>query len=210
MNIGSEKGALVTELIAQHKPEIMLEFGCYVGYSTILFAAALKSCGGKEFISIEQEPKFAHVAEALVRMAGLSDIVRFVVGPSSKVIVTEHAAGNVGRADLVFFDHFKPAYVKDLKICESLGLIHDNTVLIADNVIKPGNPAYLEYVRASVEDKRKKFGVAKRHVNESEDEGGLPGVPDLIYESRLVSGMEPSGVPDAIEVTLCKGRATLP
>ncbi|MGG6496026.1 UNVERIFIED_CONTAM: hypothetical protein NY603_24215, partial [Bacteroidetes bacterium 56_B9] len=58
--------------------------------------------------------------------------------------------------DLMFLDHYKPAYTTDLKLCEELKLVTPGSVLAADNVIKPGNPPYLEYVRSSVKEKREK------------------------------------------------------
>jgi catechol O-methyltransferase len=55
---------------------------------------------------------------------------------------------------MMFLDHYKPAYATDLQLCESLGLIVKGTALAADNVIQPGNPPYLNYVRSSVHQKR--------------------------------------------------------
>lgn len=54
-------------------------------------------------------------------------------------------------------------------------------------MVKPGNPPYLEYVRSTVEQKRKRFETA----NKDEPRGN----PDLEYKSEFVEGWEPSGVP---------------
>lgn len=220
MNVGAEKGTAVSEIIAANKPQVMLEFGSYIGYSTILFAAAMKRVGGKQYVSFEREPKFACIAESLVEMAGLSDVVRIVVGSSSKNLLKEHEEKRLDCVDMIFFDHYKPAYVKDLKICESLGLIGKGTVLAADNVISPGNPTYLEYVRSSVQEKRNRLTdqvatddgkpeFPNRTVNQYKpyevDDTELPGAPELIYESRLIHSREPTGEPDGIEITICKG-----
>lgn len=69
-------------------------------------------------------------------------------------------------------------------------------------VVKPGNPPYLEYVRSTVEEKRKKLqkGIGMRSDKVSkgekqEDDSEPQGNPNLIYESKLVEGWEPSGVP---------------
>ena len=54
-------------------------------------------------------------------------------------------------------------------------------------VVKPGNPLYLEYVRSTVEQKRRRY---------DECQGSEPrGNPNLVYESKFVEGWEPSGVP---------------
>jgi catechol O-methyltransferase len=219
MNVGSRKGAIVTKLIAEHQPKTMIELGSYIGYSTVLFAAALRKNGGKEYISFEREPKFARVAEALVKLAGLDSIVRFVVGSSSEGLVKEQEAGRLNQVDMVFLDHYKPAYVKDLKILESMGAIQVGSVLAADNVIEPGNPTYLAYVRASPQQKRKWLDertseqsseqFPDKTVNQyskqyDTDHTELPGLPNIEYESRLVHSQEPTGVPDGVEVTICK------
>ena len=113
----------------------------------------------------------------------------------------------------MFLDHYKPAYVADLKLCEDLKLVTPGTTLAADNVIAPGNPPYLEYVRASVAEKRtacgdnqvsngvdtrfkdrtanqylKREGTAKLDIS-------VKGNPNLVYGSKLVHSFEPSGVP---------------
>lgn len=115
----------------------------------------------------------------------------------------------------MFLDHYKPAYTTDLKLCEELKLVTPGSVLAADNVIKPGNPPYLEYVRSSVQQKREKAKAqvangeaakpderfAQKQVAqyakrvESEKLQTSAGNPDLVYESRLVESFEPTGVP---------------
>lgn len=114
---------------------------------------------------------------------------------------------------MMFLDHYKPAYLVDLKLSEELGLITPGSVLAADNVIKPGNPPYLEYVRSSVADKKKlveqtngstepdpRFG--ERETNQYVKsrgmevlDGSLKGNPNLVYKSELVHSFEPTGVP---------------
>jgi catechol O-methyltransferase len=208
MNVGEDKGRIVAELIHEAKPEIMLELGGYCGYSTILFADAQRSAGGKRYYSLERSPKFAKVIETLVEIAGLSDFVEMVVGPSNEGIKILHVAGKVKKIDMMFLDHYKPAYTTDLKLCESLGLIQKGTILAADNVIKPGNPPYLVYVRSSVEEKRKRIleqgrkdtenfpgRAAKQYGDVEELSMEVKGNPEIVYESRLVNSFEPTGVP---------------
>jgi catechol O-methyltransferase len=124
----------------------------------------------------------------------------------------------------MFLDHYKPAYTTDLKLCEELGLVAKRSVLAADNVIKPGNPPYLEYVRSSVQEKRERAKKAnngggndieafadraaqqyKKRI-EKEDLGVAYGNPNLIYESRLVDSFEPTGEPDGVEISRCVGE----
>jgi catechol O-methyltransferase len=156
MNVGELKGKIVTDLIRETKPQMMIELGGYCGYSTILFGAAVRATGGKKYYSLERSGKFAKNIEVLVELAGLKDFVQVLVGPSNEGIRTLHSR-RLETIDMMFLDHYKPAYTSDLKLCEHLSLIKKGTVPAADNVISPGNPPYLEYVRSSVEEKRLKL-----------------------------------------------------
>lgn len=222
MNVGEDKGRIVTDLIAEVEPTNMVELGGYVGYSCILFGDAVRKAGGKRYWSLERNPEFAAVIMALVDLAGLSDTVKLVIGSSDASLKRLYDHGDLKKIDLMFLDHYKPAYTTDLKLCEELGIVGPGTVLAADNVIKPGNPPYLEYVRSSVEQKRKaigakgtngdlesSFGYAAGQYDKRE--GRVPlnqraGNPNLIYESKQVDSYEPSGVPDAVEITRCVGE----
>ncbi|KAF2212573.1 hypothetical protein CERZMDRAFT_40685 [Cercospora zeae-maydis SCOH1-5] len=222
MNVGEDKGKIVTDLIAEVKPKTMVELGGYVGYSCILFGAAVKAAGGQRYYSLERSPEFAAVIMALVNLAGLADVVKVEIGSSDTSINRLHATGQLQHIDLMFLDHYKPAYTTDLKLCEELKLVTPGSVLAADNVIKPGNPPYLEYVRSSVAEKREKAKQAnggndiaafadraaqqyKKRVDQ-ETLGQALGNPNLVYESKLVNSFEPTGVPDGVEITRCVGE----
>ena len=211
MNIGEDKGRILTRLIADIKPKTMVELGGYIGYSTILFAEAVQKVGGRLF-SLERNPEFAAVIASLVDLAGLRDVVKVVVGPSAESIKRIHRDGSLTRIDLMFLDHYKPAYTTDLKLCEHLQLVTPGSVLIADNVIYPGNPPYLEYVRSDVKTKREKYergeinddkaNFEARSRNQYQDREGeeklsteVKGDPNLIYESQLTHSFEPTGEP---------------
>ena len=213
MNVGPDKGKIVCDLIAEAKPETMVELGGYIGYSAILFGDAVRKAGGKQYISLERSPEFAAVIMALVDLAGLRDVVRVVVGPSDQSISRLHSEGTLKRIDLMFLDHYKPAYTTDLKLCEHLQLVGPGAVYAADNVIVPGNPPYLEYVRSDVEKKRKDIkeagnkgyslnGFGDRHANQyskrveqEKPNTEVAGNPNLIYESKLMKSFEATGVP---------------
>jgi catechol O-methyltransferase len=213
MNVGEDKGKIVTDLISEVMPQVMVELGGYVGYSCILFGDAVRKAGGKKYFSLERNPEFAAVIASLVDLAGLSDIVEVVVGSSDVSIRRLHSSGALHHIDLMFLDHYKPAYTTDLKLCEELKLVIPGTVLAADNVIKPGNPPYLEYVRSSVEEKSTVIskgnsvnGVDTRFADRTskqylkrEGEAKLNeasiGNPKLVYESNLINSFEPTGVP---------------
>ncbi|KAK3988380.1 S-adenosyl-L-methionine-dependent methyltransferase [Cladorrhinum sp. PSN332] len=196
INVGNNKGGIVCGVIAEHKPSVILELGGYMGFSAIMFGSALRENGGTKYYSVEKNPLFAAIATSLIDLAGLRDVVRVVVGTGAEGIQRLYDEGAIGPQPIgmTFFDHHKPAYTGDLKLCERLGLIGQGTVLVADNMIMPGNPPYAEWVRAAVAEKREKDEVAEEKGN-----------PNLVYKSRFVKGFEPSGQEDAVEITECLG-----
>jgi len=186
--------------------------GGYIGYSCILFGDAVRKAGGKRYYSLERNPEFGAVISSLVDLAGLGDVVKVEIGSSDASIKRLYDSGALKHVDLMFLDHYKPAYTTDLKLCEELKLVTPGSVMAADNVIKPGNPPYLEYVRSSVAEKRQaarqtngasapdaRFGdkQVKQYAarGESEALGSSAGNPNLVYESKLVNSFEPTGVP---------------
>ena len=223
MNVGDDKGRIVTDLIAEVKPETMVELGGYVGYSALLFGDAVRKAGGKRYFSLERNPEFAAVIMSLADLAGLSNVVKVIVGPSAESIKRLHSEGALKHIDLMFLDHYKPAYTSDLKLCEHLGLITPGSVLAADNVIKPGNPPYLDYVRSSVATKRQKYETddangtdeaafrdqtknqyAKREGKESLSTE-IKGNRNLIYQSELINSFEPTGAPVSLAKDISLG-----
>ncbi|KAG6000377.1 hypothetical protein E4U54_001437 [Claviceps lovelessii] len=213
MNVGQEKGAIVTKEIASSKPKVMVELGGYVGYSAILFADAVRAAGGTQYFCLEHNAEFASIIRRLCELAGLDDLVTVVVGDSAASLRRLKTQGLFTQIDLLFLDHYKPLYLRDLKLCEELGFVKPGTTLVADNVIKPGNPPYLAYVRATVEEKMKNFASPDEtrstglETGETQGEKDPSGNPALIYESSLVKSFEPTGVPDGVEITRCVGLA---
>jgi catechol O-methyltransferase len=63
--------------------------------------------------------------------------VHVVVGPCDRSVERLKAEGELDHIDMLFIDHYKPAYTFDLKLCESLGLVREGSMIIADNVIHP-------------------------------------------------------------------------
>ena len=144
MNVGPDKGPLVAEMAARLPPEArVLELGAYCGYSSIMLANAL---GPQAHVtSVEINGTFVESALANVEVAGLSDRITFLLGPSTEVLATMQ-----GRFDLVFLDHWKHLYKTDLLLMEERGLVGPGTIVVADNVGELFDPdEYLRYVRTS-------------------------------------------------------------
>jgi catechol O-methyltransferase len=187
MNIGYHKANIVTDIIVARKPKTAVELGGYVGYSAIKFGDAVRSCGGKEYISIEENPIFAAVSSLLIQLAGLQDVVRVVVGSSDEVLRRLHSDGELKQIDLLFLDHLKPLYTRDLRLCESMGLVRFGTMVVADNVMRPGIPDYLRYVKASTSQR-------VLWAKENSDSGGSYGNPGLLYQSVTKNSFQMTGL----------------
>ena len=142
MSVGPKKGPLIREL-AQRLPgnARILELGAYCGYSSIMIASAFGPAARITSIEIDREAVAS--SRANVDVAGLSDRITFVHGPSTKMLATLE-----GRFDLVFLDHWKDLYKSDLQLIEQRNLVGPGSIVVADNVGKIFAPeAYLDYVR---------------------------------------------------------------
>lgn len=201
MNIGPDKGSLIVKLIEERKPSTMIELGGFVGYSAVLFGDAVRAAGGQRYLSLEIDPVNAAVANMMVELAGLRDVVQIVVAPSHVSLARFVQRSVIDHVEILFFDHWKDRYLPDLWLVESLGLMKPGvSVLVADNVLLPGAPEYLDWVRAPSKYKHEKL---KEHsfppnLPQGADliralkEGGpaldvenIPGNPDLVYETEI-------------------------
>ncbi|ORX40317.1 hypothetical protein BD324DRAFT_617288 [Kockovaella imperatae] len=255
MSVGDTKGKQVEELIAKRKPKLILEVGTYVGYSGISFSRQLleahpdatypadwSSSGSSSnragYICLEKSEVYASTAQTAFELAGVVKAIKVLVGGSSSSIKSLRDALGLSKGqalDMIFLDHVKFLYSTDIKLLESEGLIDIGTVIVADNVVKPGNPAYLSWVRATPA--QKKASLNKPALTEQpettpnppssewstafrdgpldetrwafpEAEGySAPGDPSLVYKSSMLGGWDPyTQEEDACEVSECVGR----
>lgn len=202
MNVGSVKGKLVTDLIAEKKPRLMVELGGYVGYSAILFGDAVRRNGGEKYISLEESSKFAAVARELISLAGLDEFVEVVIGPCSSTLPIIQQRYQGRPLEFLFIDHKKDDYVVDLVRCEILGMIAPGTHVIADNCVSPGAPLYLEYVRGDRHKKSEILELIEAEVGQSIEPSSLW----FEYESTALEGAEPTGEP--VSESKCATRLT--
>lgn len=138
--IGGTKGVIVDRVVKSTQPLLAVEIGSFLGYSAVRIGRLLPV--GARLVCIEASPDFAAIAEAVVRYARLS--ASFVVAKGSD------CAASLGssRIDFLFLDHAKSCYAPDLLKLEDAGLVQRGTVVLADNVVYPGAPGYLEHVAA--------------------------------------------------------------
>nr|CAB3263555.1 catechol O-methyltransferase-like [Phallusia mammillata] len=143
INVGITKGKHLDDMVKECNPKLALELGAYAGYSALRIARALPGDG--KLYSIEIDESHAEVARKMITLAGMENKVTVINGSSQEVLKTlTHKC-----FDFVFLDHEKTLYKPDLLLLEELKLIHNRSVVAADNIIFPGCPEYLEYVRNS-------------------------------------------------------------
>ncbi|CAH2295594.1 Catechol O-methyltransferase [Pelobates cultripes] len=73
--------------------------------------------------------------------------VQVLEGSSADIIPNLKEKYQVDTLDFVFLDHWKDRYIVDTKLLEECCLLRTGSVLLADNVVYPGIPDFLEYVR---------------------------------------------------------------
>jgi len=154
--LGREKAALLgRELDRAENLECCVEIGTFLGYSAIATAARFKSERAR-MLCVEYEARHAEVARWALEHAGLGDRVRVLTAAGSEAVGEARAfvesvkgVGTTAGADVLFLDHAKERYLPDLKLYEDAGVVRPGTIVVADNVVYPGAPGYLEYVDSS-------------------------------------------------------------
>ncbi|XP_032167408.1 catechol O-methyltransferase isoform X1 [Mustela erminea] len=147
MNVGDKKGQILDAVVQEQRPSVLLELGAYCGYSAVRMARLLEP--GARLLTIELNPDYAAITQQMLDFAGLQDRVTIVVGASQDVIPQLKKKYDVDTLDMVFLDHWKDRYLPDTRLLEECGLLRKGTVLLADNVICPGTPEFLAYVRGN-------------------------------------------------------------
>ncbi|MFA6603214.1 MAG: class I SAM-dependent methyltransferase [Patescibacteria group bacterium] len=140
--IGSEKGALIEQLLAAKKPCLAVDIGAMVGYATVLIANRLSP--GCRVIGLEISNELADRAEENIRRAEVADRASIIRG-DARVGLKQIA----GPIDLVLLDAQKSQYLGCLKKLESR--LSPGAVIIANGTSSFHKEVrgYLDYVKSS-------------------------------------------------------------
>lgn len=128
----------------------MLSFvsiGTFLGYSSLRIAA--RTPDDVLIVTVESNAQSAEIARRIHEHAGVAHRIYIVVNSTDKAIPRLRNQFHVDSFDFIFIDHHKEYYLQDLKLLEHEGLIKRGTMVVADNVLMPGAPDYLRYVRNS-------------------------------------------------------------
>ncbi|XP_030075290.1 catechol O-methyltransferase [Microcaecilia unicolor] len=145
MNVGNEKGLILDKIVSETNPSTALELGTYCGYSGVRIAQLLKP--GACFLTVEKNPVHAAIAKQIFEFAGVQEKIKILEGSSEEIIPQLKSKHKVNTFDFIFIDHWSDRYTPDTKLLEECGLLKQGSVLLADNVIYPGAPDFLQYVR---------------------------------------------------------------
>lgn len=203
MIVGKKKGKIVYDEILKKNPVTMIELGCFIGYSAIYFSQGLSNDTNAKYYSFEANQYFADVAQRFINLAGLQDKIEIIVGKANSSLESfqDQLFAKFHEylpLDFIFIDHWKDLYVPDLRLLETLSMIGPGTVIVADNILKPGAPEYAQYVQSSPEERR-------QHNYDVENINGarFMGRWNILYESKTVEVELEDGSKDAVEITVC-------
>ncbi|CDR44584.1 CYFA0S15e00254g1_1 [Cyberlindnera fabianii] len=202
MNVGPHKGEYLIDEVRKHKPNVIYEFGTHTGYSSIMMAAELEETRDEnaKIHTFDMDEGFFKISEQIIALSGLSHRIYQHLGKVNEIVEKVSNDEGISRVDLVFLDHWKDSYISDLRLLETVGLVTKGTVVCADNVIIPGAPDYLEYVRSPPIWKRNYNQKTKNPVGSK-----YVGRWGLIYESTIHKAKTGGGDMDGLEVTKCVG-----
>lgn len=115
------------------RPQSILELGAAIGYSSIVMAEASDAA----ITTVENYGKRIPLAIDNIRKSGMDERIRLIEGDAGAVLRELAACG--AQFDLIFLDAAKgqyPVWLPDI-----MRLMHQGSVLIADNVLQEGTVA---------------------------------------------------------------------
>jgi predicted O-methyltransferase YrrM len=123
---GRKTAELLHQLVLENKPQLILELGTSVGYSTLFLADAARVYGGK-ITTIDREEYKVEEAKEYLRRAGLDANVDFLHGE-----IDDYLESWDKNVDFLFFDANKRGYLEQLQVLEPF--LIDGAVIVADNI----------------------------------------------------------------------------
>jgi predicted O-methyltransferase YrrM len=127
-----ETGRFLATLVRALDPELVLEVGTAIGYSTLHMAEAL---GRGRIVTIERDPTRAEQARDFLERGGAADRVEIVEADALDAI-----GGLDGPFDLIFVDATKGEYPRYLELADPKA--SERASLVIDNVLMSGSVAF--------------------------------------------------------------------
>lgn len=147
MQMGDEKGGVVENVFEGRRR--ILEIGTFLGYMTIRMARGLPS--GGQLWTVEKNPENYRAATEILAKALPPEQLNRVHAVRADVRDLLSSNQLKGPFDAVLMDHWKADYRTDLELLASKGLLMPGALVVADNVLFPGAPDFLDYLGVEYE-----------------------------------------------------------
>lgn len=147
--LSPEKVNFLNNEIVTTKSKNILELGTFFGYSALNIAKSMTKTS--HLTSIEGNSLNFEVANAILDYALKSDPelrkrVKVIQMNSDKYLESLSASESASVYDFVYLDHEKNCYLQDIEYLIDKNLINSTGTVVADNVIYPGAPGFLDYM----------------------------------------------------------------
>lgn len=148
--VHKEVSELLKVFLKVQKPKRILEVGCAIGYSSILFASTLGA--DVEIITVERNEKMIEKAKENIKLAGLENNITILEGDAEEKLKEVD-----GEFDMIFLDAAKGQY--QLFYDMVIDKLKVDGLLISDNILYKGMVAHDDFVI------RRKKTIVKRMRN---------------------------------------------
>ncbi|WP_195939766.1 O-methyltransferase [Romboutsia sp. 1001713B170131_170501_G6] len=135
--IHKEVSELLKVLLKMKKPKRILEVGCAIGYSSILFASTLGE--DVEIITVERNEKMIEKAKENIKLAGFENNITILEGNAEEKLKEVQ-----GEFDIIFLDAAKGQY--QLFYDMVIDKLKVDGLLISDNILYQGMVAHDSFV----------------------------------------------------------------
>ncbi|PVU95691.1 hypothetical protein BB560_005850, partial [Smittium megazygosporum] len=177
MMISPSQGQFLSMLTSMRRPKVVLELGCFVGYSALWFAHGLDFFSSDEprghLFTIEKNEKMAKLAQKNISSTKYGKYISVINEPAANVL--EKWDPN-NKIDIVFIDADKAGYISYYNTIIEKNLLSKDGIIIVDNTTFRGEVLdHSSLSRSSnIEDSTKKPKLTtsehifnfNKHVNE--------------------------------------------
>ena len=127
-------GYFLSQIVLVKKPKYILELGTGVGLSTIYMAFVIKKFKlPTKIVTLDIRQDFYNKAKEIFKLFNVEDVIDHKLIDSTSFLKETFTS-----FDLIFFDHEKSKYKKDLEIILNRNLVNPFGIIIIDNLFGRG------------------------------------------------------------------------
>ncbi|PVV01468.1 hypothetical protein BB560_004111 [Smittium megazygosporum] len=131
------EGLLLSLLVSLRRPKVVLEIGCFLGYSALWIAEGLEysEANPGRLYTVEVFPETAEIARQNISRANKDHLVEVINKPGQEVLDNWDSSVKI---DMIFLDADKSGYIKYYDTVLERDLLADGGVIICDNTLFHG------------------------------------------------------------------------